>query len=322
MRATDPEHLIDKYLEGTCSPEELEQLQQWFREYGLTEDTASGHMGEQPGAEQSQRMYANVMKGILSPVKTTRPQEKTVRRSWLKPAAAAAVAGIALLSSLLWWQRGHHASATALHRVRNTSDTITLVQLADGSSVWLNKNASLEWNEEDFSQARSTTLKGEAYFEVAHDAAHPFTVQSNGTRTTVLGTTFKISTDASGDETTVMLFTGKVRLEAGSLGPRVLAPGEALAFNNSRKAFHTVPVPFYALAWKNKEFRCSGEPLGHVIAYLSEYYHTPVNMREELRSLRFSGTISLKEPLNAVLDQLLFVHQLHYQQTAGSIRIY
>lgn len=62
--------------------------------------------------------------------------------------------------------------------------------LPDGTEVWLNFDSRLSYNSDFNSKDRSVTLSGEAYFDVAHDAEKPFTVELDSLRVEVTGTAF------------------------------------------------------------------------------------------------------------------------------------
>ena len=82
--------------------------------------------------------------------------------------------------------------------------------LDDGSKLTLN-TATLVRARVSHS-ARTVWLdQGEAYFDIAHDAAHPFVVMSGANRITVLGTRFTVRRDASGTEVAVV--DGRVQVE-------------------------------------------------------------------------------------------------------------
>ena len=52
--------------------------------------------------------------------------------------------------------------------------------LPDSPEVWLNAESQLNYSTEiNKSQKRIVSLKGQAYFNVYHDAAHPFIIQTN-----------------------------------------------------------------------------------------------------------------------------------------------
>lgn len=83
--------------------------------------------------------------------------------------------------------------------------------LADGTRIELNTDTTLKLNKSR--TLRSVTLvKGEAYFQVQHDAARPFVVETAGHTVTDLGTKFTVHTEQNRIE--VRLVEGEARLDA------------------------------------------------------------------------------------------------------------
>jgi transmembrane sensor len=118
------------------------------------------------------------------------------------------------------------------------------VSFADGSKIELNTNTIL--------RARMTTGerivwldRGEAYFQVRHDAAHPFTVIAGNRRITDLGTKFLVRQDVSGLE--VALLEGKIRFGSsdGAAHAAILAPGEVARVSGN--ALSIAPAPMQTL---------------------------------------------------------------------------
>ncbi len=100
--------------------------------------------------------------------------------------------------------------------------------LGDGSRVEMNTDTVLRVAADG--RARTVWLeKGEAYFQVRHDSAHPFTVMAGGHRVTDLGTKFLVRTDAQ--KLQVSLVEGSIRFDApdGRMRePLLLAPGDSV----------------------------------------------------------------------------------------------
>src|SRR5690606_9719778 len=67
------------------------------------------------------------------------------------------------------------------------------VVLPDGSRLWLNVASSASFHVPFGPKERAVAITGEAYFEVAHESARPFTVKSRGQVIKVLGTAFNIN---------------------------------------------------------------------------------------------------------------------------------
>lgn len=85
------------------------------------------------------------------------------------------------------------------------------VALADGTRVTLNTDTRLAVDMQ--SGSRQVRLeRGEAYFDVAHDAARPFVIDAGTRRVTVLGTRFSVRRDSDG-KVSVAVVEGRVRVE-------------------------------------------------------------------------------------------------------------
>lgn len=130
----------------------------------------------------------------------------------------------------------------------------TTVKLADGSLIELNTDTVLQT---DFTPERRAVrlLKGEAYFQIEHNASRPFTVTVGDHRIVDLGTKFFVRRSAK--QLDVALMEGRARLEStdrsSQTHPTVLLPGDfavatATSIGVSRKAVHELADD---LAWRN-----------------------------------------------------------------------
>lgn len=108
-----------------------------------------------------------------------------------------------------------------------------VLTLADGSQVELNTDTALHIRIN--STERTVFLdRGEAYFQVKHDSAHPFTVMAQGHRITDLGTKFSVREEGEGLR--VVLLEGSARIDAANKDKHsaILKPGDvALATADS-----------------------------------------------------------------------------------------
>jgi transmembrane sensor len=101
--------------------------------------------------------------------------------------------------------------------------------LRDGSQIELNTNTLVRVSQN--TRQRLVQLeRGEAYFQIHHDADHPFVVVAAGRRLIDLGTKFSVRTDTN--ELKVALVEGRVRVEATDRSGRsrhaILSPGDVL----------------------------------------------------------------------------------------------
>jgi transmembrane sensor len=92
------------------------------------------------------------------------------------------------------------------------------VVLADGSRVILGPDSRLMVPNDYSLATRKVVLIGDAYFDVHHDVAKPFSVRVGPATIEDVGTTFTIDSDA-GDTTSVSVISGSVRLRANDASP-------------------------------------------------------------------------------------------------------
>lgn len=153
----------------------------------------------------------------------------------------AAVAGIAasiLIGCVLYLRSTPDMNDMTILAQNGTG---TEAVLPDGTHVRLNAESALTVCGGFMGKERLVSLKGEAYFEVAHDSRHPFKVQAGNTCVTVKGTTFNVRNYEDEPEVSVSLFEGSVVLNTPS-SEAVLVPGQraiVCANDNSIKVSKT-----------------------------------------------------------------------------------
>jgi len=137
-------------------------------------------------------------------------------------AISAAVAVLAVAGTLLFPSSARHTFVTPIggHEI---------ITLKDGSSIELNTDTVVRT---DIGSDHRTAFieKGEAFFNIAHDAGHPFTVTANNNKITVLGTKFSVRDEP--DRVEVKLVDGKVWFTSdnGKTAARsaLMTPGDVL----------------------------------------------------------------------------------------------
>ncbi|HEX4712526.1 FecR family protein [Phenylobacterium sp.] len=109
-----------------------------------------------------------------------------------------------------------------------------LVSLRDGSRVRLNTASDVRVRFTS-GERRLSLVRGEALFEVAHDAARPFVVDAGAARIRAIGTKFDVRRDA--DTVSVALVQGVVRVtQPASPAAWTLAPNQKLTLRGAAPA--------------------------------------------------------------------------------------
>lgn len=190
--------------------------------------------------------------------------------------------------------------------------------LPDGSKVWLNNASSIRYPVAFTGSSREVELSGEAYFEIAKDASHPFRVAVHkGDKTStieVLGTSFNIMAyDDEGAERTTLV-EGSVRFVHGDAST-LLKPEEqsVLDEKGSLKTLNHVNVAEIT-AWKNGYFHFDHSSLETTMRQLARWYDVDVQYEENVKEQQFNGMGKIQRnlPLSVVLKGLENEH-VHFQ---------
>lgn len=186
-----------------------------------------------------------------------------------------------------------------------------VVELSDGTRVWLNANTMFDFPVDFVRQERVVKLRGEAYFEVAKDAKRPFIVETEGTRTRVLGTSFNVKAypDERYERTTLLEGSVEITLaeSTGTPSPRmVLEPGMQARWETGSRSLSVRAVDAEdAIAWRRGEFLFTEEDIQVVLQTLSRWYGVEfVSTDEKLETYTFSGMMSKDDKLGETLEIL------------------
>ncbi|HEY4129007.1 MAG TPA: FecR domain-containing protein [Gemmatimonadaceae bacterium] len=158
------------------------------------------------------------------------------------------------------------------------------VRLADGSRVVLGPQSRLVVPSEYGNATRSVELSGDAYFEVEHNAARPFSVRANGAVIEDIGTTFAVESDVDGAVTSVAVVTGSVRLRTEASAPTagvVLAAGDRGTLDAAGKArVERDAVREDDVAWTTGRLVFNDAPLARVIPELQRWYGVTIRVSD------------------------------------------
>jgi hypothetical protein len=184
--------------------------------------------------------------------------------------------------------------------------------LPDGTKVWLNASTRLYFPTAFKPGERKVKISGEAYFEVKHDPANPFIVEtSTGALLRVLGTSFNVNAYQDDANETTTLLTGSLRVTRNQ-SQALLKPGQQ-AIVNAQKIEDVQEVETsYAVAWKEGYFMFNREPIKAVMAKVARWYDVDVVYEGPVTETRFWGTVSRFSQVNDVLKMLEATNRVHF----------
>ncbi len=168
-------------------------------------------------------------------------------------------------------------------------------------------NSSIRYDKKAYGKERRVVeMKGKAFFQVTRNEARPFSVYTERTEVTVLGTSFQI--DEQPDGTDVVVMTGKVSFGVtGSETDKViLTAGMSASYSMESKGITILEEEdLNTLSWKTRQLRFNDTPLEKVVSDLSEYYQVNIINKAETPNLKLTATFN-DLPLE---DVLLVINQ-------------
>ena len=142
--------------------------------------------------------------------------------------------------------------------------------------------------------------RGEAYFSVKHDSAHPFVVIAGGRRITDLGTKFVVRHDTG--RTEVAVTQGRVRFDAPSDGKpsrvAMLMPGDVATATGSAMSLtrKTSAELLNELSWMHGVLIFKHTPLGDAVSAFNRYNQTKLVIADPVvAALEIRGTFQTKD---------------------------
>lgn len=179
-----------------------------------------------------------------------------------------------------------------------------LVQLSDGTKVWINSESALRYPAYFGKNIREVEARGNVYFEVAKDSTRPFVVASRELTTEVLGTRFEVNTYGDRDEVSATLVEGSVRVGVGSRFV-VIKPNQQFTFNTKSGTIKVNEVDAARkVMWKDGILVIDNEAFRDVVWKLERWYGVSiVNETGLVFTQSFSGEFD-REDIHMAIESL------------------
>ncbi len=243
-------------------------------------------------------------------------------RPGLLPRATKAVAAVAVIALMLV------AAHSALTPDQTTYATAVgdrkILTLSDGSRIELNTDTTLRVAQ-TAGQRRVWLDRGEAFFDIKHDAARPFIVDIGKHRVTDLGTKFVIRESAK--RVDVSLLEGRARIDTPDENNRthsaILTPGDVAVATDATLSVRKAPVRKIEneLAWRTGQLVFNATTLGEAAEAFNRYNHVKVVIENpQTAALTIDGTFRASN-VSAFAEVAQHVLKLTIKHSNGKITI-
>jgi len=319
----DFKHILQRYLHGQVTDKERDRVDVWYQ--SISNEDISPFEDLQHRKAVKEDLFERIAVGSTF----GKTRKARIRQLHLMSVAAAA-----LLFSLagLWFYRQpfsilpQTSTPVVFHKNVTKAGELREISLPDGTSVFLNGNTGLRYDELSYAKNRAVFLdSGEAFFSVRRDTAHPFTIQTGAVSVAVLGTSFNINNSPMSGEVTVEVKTGRVKVQ-GKEDNRfhILTRGQGIRYSHTGKQQGLFQGnPGHVNLWTQ-----GGLWLNQVnFDGLKEIFHNRYGVllrADKLDTDRFNYSLIIPQvrSLNQVLDMVCAIHQLKYRREHNEIILY
>jgi len=296
MKEKELHLLVDKYLLGTASKEEVEILHLYYRTMA---DSENSWMDE-PEDDVKQRVLLKIQKKVQNTRKTTST------KYWLRIAAVLLI-GISVFSINKIFYNTLDNSNISVQKLPSNHHDSRYILLPDSSIVILTPGSELIYPKVFDGAERVVQLKGEAYFDIKHRDNLPFIIHSGRVKTVVLGTAFTIKS-LNHDEVEVFVNRGKVRVDDGTQEIAVLTANHKLIYHPQEdNIIHNEETQIVKneFEWRDTKMEFDGMTFKDITKKLEDRYSVKIMFKEsQVGDYQLSGMFSGMENLDEVLTIL------------------
>lgn len=175
--------------------------------------------------------------------------------------------------------------------------------LSDGTKVWVNAASSFRFPLSFNGSTREVMLSGEAYFEVAKDARHPFIVNTGKNKVEVLGTHFDVMAYQDEPYVYATLLKGSIRI-VNKKNTAILSPGQQGKINTNNAIEVKNIDAEQSIDWLEGKLSLTNINLQAFMREISRWYNVDINYEGQLPTLSFSGSLNKNVPLSQILQAL------------------
>lgn len=328
---------IIKFLNNSCTDAELNEVIQWANEKALNEDSKkwafedwnSYQLDEGLGDDEK---FSILFDKIQHKIENNCPELKLSKNNtsklhlltaWLTRAAAILLIPVLALLYYTISQKNSFLDNYSNITIDSLEITApigsrTMVQLSDGSKVYLNYGSKLKYPQNFTGDTREVILSGEGYFDVSHNPEIPFIVHTKNLKIKALGTIFNVQAYPEEGSISTTLVDGKVAIEQKEANGYhktigTMVPGQHLDYNvNTEVVLCTKGKIDKYIAWKDGKIVFEDTPITQVADRLNKMFNVEIEVSNDVKDYIYTVTL-VDEPLFQILDLMALATPITYK---------
>lgn len=334
------EELIIRYLQEEIREDELRVLDAWIHESdanksrffelkSLFDSRKEAAFLKRYSVERSWEKLAGKLGGFTDMPARSKLAGERFWFSFLRYAAIIVIAMGVGVGVNQWISNRLRADDTEYNEITvDKGGRANTLLLSDGSKIILNASTRFKYPTSFNGDERVVHLEGEAYFEVAKDHSKPFVVRLKNQQITVLGTSFNIQAFNDDRFSVTTLLSGSILLESFDAQGRKMSSmkmkpnQQARSDNWTGSIFLSETDASISNAWVGGKYRFKDETFVSIVKRLENYYGVNIRLaHDSLRNIRYTGTFSLDQGIQEVLDIINSEEQFSFTKDGKDILI-
>lgn len=305
--------LLDRYLNGSASPEEIRLLNQFF---DLHHDGSGDVVEISDDAKEEIRLQIRARMGTK-----IRNDRRAHFSTWRVAAAISFLLIVSYFAFFQYFSKTETRQPLAKIKVVQAFKGQKLdIRLSDGSRIKLNTNSKISYPEKFSEDTREVTLEGEAYFDVAPNPSRPFIVHTRYASTHVIGTSFNVLVNP--DTTAITLVEGKVNVSLPTGQTASLTPNQQAIISSSSQNItkHQVDVEKY-IEWKYNTIRFDNTSVRDAFNTMENWYNVEIKVNDpELLDCVITSKYQ-NESLENVLNSFRFMLKIDFEIDGAHVNV-
>lgn len=320
MKIKGDKYLQEKfgqYQSGSLSDQEKTVIDDWFKE----------RMESTPLAIRTNHFQAEEIRSAVYRKLQRRISQQNKKQHYVKWLKIACI--LFLISSIgtltLHQFQEARKPEKGLAQIFSTGNAqYKRITLQDGTQIWLNAATRLRVDAGfKTSNLRKVYLEyGEAFFQVKRDTLRPFKIMTQNFITTVLGTSFNITSYPELDTYKVAVASGKVKVDyVNHALAKELVPNEVLTYNlrTKRKIITKQEVSLWS-GWRlNQSVYLENLTLSQIGVALSRKYNIQVKTASLQRDHRTYTLYLVNQPVQQAVQRIALITGMSYQLTQHTL---
>ncbi|MBC7508276.1 MAG: FecR domain-containing protein [Ferruginibacter sp.] len=321
--------IILKNEYDACTLEELQVLEQWYN--SLDDKTQLDKFNNRNKELEKDKIWEAVT-GTIDANETKEAsvvKYKTGRTIFYYIARVAAILIVFAGSYLTFSWLNNKQAAVTVENIQyvsqtNNSNKPTKIILPDNSLLWLAANASIKYPKH-FINSRNILLQaGKVFFNVAHDAFNPFTVETvGGLKTTVVGTAFVMEQGGTNSLVKVSVLRGKVQVADKETKHAILTRNQGVEVNSNTKVANFIVVDSLEMTgWFASKVELDNVTLKEVASSINQTFGYTIEFStSKLSGKRCSITYSATDNVDDIIILLDKIYHTKHNFSGNKIYI-